>query len=130
MLMFTPPTWPSRYDTAAVIASGLCLVHCLLIPALMLLLPALAAWLAVPESFHLWMLAFALPSSALALYLGKRAHRRWTPIAIALPGLLALAAGALLFHGLAIETLLTVFGALGLTVAHILNGRYPRVCKS
>lgn len=119
-------TLHGRYDGIAIFASGLCLAHCLALPALFLLIPASAAWLAVPESYHLWMLALAVPSSAFALHIGKKRHRRWTPTAVALPGLLALALGALLFHGLALETLLTVAGASSLAVAHILNGRYPR----
>jgi hypothetical protein len=127
--MSAPHIQPSRYDAVAVLASGLCLAHCLLLPALILVIPAWAAWLAVPDSFHLWMLAFAAFSSALALYLGKQRHRRWTPTAIALPGLVALASGAVLFHDLALETLLTVIGALGLSVAHILNGRISRATE-
>lgn len=116
----------SRFDTLAILASGLCLVHCIVLPGLLLLIPALAAWLAVPEQFHLWMIAFAVPSSALALYLGKSRHRRWTPSALAFLGLLVLIIAVLLFDGLAVETLLTVCGALCLSIAHILNGRYVR----
>jgi hypothetical protein len=112
------------FDLAAILGSGLCLAHCLLIPLGLLLLPAWAAWVAVPDSFHLWMLAFAVPSSLFALAVGQRRHRRWTPTAIAAPGLLALAAGVMLGHGLMLETLLTMCGALALCAAHILNGRY------
>jgi hypothetical protein len=128
--MSAPQNLPGRYDGIAILASGLCLAHCLALPALFLLIPASAAWLAVPESYHLWMLAFALPSSAFALHLGKKRHRRWTPTAVALPGLLALAVGALLFQGLGLETLLTVAGAASLAVAHSLNGKYRRAESS
>lgn len=128
--MSAPQNLPGKYDSIAILASGLCLAHCLALPALFLLIPASAAWLAVPESYHLWMLAFALPSSALALHLGKKRHRRWTPTAVALPGLLALAVGALLFQGLGLETLLTVAGAASLAVAHSLNGKYRRAESS
>ena len=114
-------------DTVAIMASGLCLAHCLLLPVLMFVLPALTAWFAVPESVHLWGLALAVPISSLALYLGQKRHRRWTPICIALPGLVALAMGALTFHGLLLESILTICGATGLTVAHVLNGQYTNV---
>lgn len=125
-LMSAPPIQSDRYDAVAILASGLCLVHCMVLPVLLLLIPAWAAWLAVPEGYHLWMVGFAVPSSALALFLGRRRHDRWTPAAIAFPGLVALTAGALLFRGLAMETLLTVAGAISLTIDHILNGRYAR----
>jgi hypothetical protein len=55
--MSAPPILPSRFDAVAIFASGLCLVHCLALPALLLLIPAWTAWLAVPEGYHLWMLA-------------------------------------------------------------------------
>lgn len=119
----------TRFDRLAIGASGLCLVHCLALPVLFFFMPAMAAWLTVPEAFHLWMLALAVPSSALALWMGRRRHRHWTPLALALPGLMALAAGALLFEGERMETALSVGGAALISVAHGLNRRYAPAAR-
>ena len=72
---------------AAMFASGLCLLHCLFLPALLVMMPALAVWTTLPESFHFWMLIIAVPISLMALYIGLRRHRNWMPIMIAMPGL-------------------------------------------
>ncbi|MFW1406273.1 MerC domain-containing protein, partial [Vibrio parahaemolyticus] len=59
-------------------ASVLCLIHCLVLPAILVALPVLATMLAVPESFHAVAFALALPTSVLAMTLGHRRHGlRW-----------------------------------------------------
>lgn len=83
------------YDGAAIGASVLCLIHCLLLPVLIILLPTLAAFLTVPEAFHLWALAFAVPTSALALGSAYGHYRRVKPALIVIPGIVLLALGAL-----------------------------------
>ncbi|MCU0728884.1 MAG: MerC domain-containing protein [Sphingopyxis sp.] len=99
-------------------------MHCLLLPALLVMLPAFAVWMALPADFHVWMLGIAVPTSMAALYIGRRRHRSWTPMMIAMPALVAMGAGALLFHGLSAEIWLTVSGSVTLTIAHVLNRRY------
>lgn len=111
------------FDGMAIGASVLCLVHCLLLPVLIVLLPTLAVFLAIPEAFHLWALAFAIPTSALALTTGYCRHRRIRPTMIALPGLFLLAMGALFAPTESAETMLSVAGALLLALGHGLNWR-------
>jgi hypothetical protein len=123
--MAAAPDAQDRYDAIAVMASGLCVVHCLLLPMLLLLVPVMATWLALPESFHRWMLAIAIPTSVIALVLGRRRHRRWAPLAAAVPGMAVLAVGALLIEAPHLETMLTVSGATVLALAHLVNGRLP-----
>jgi hypothetical protein len=123
--MAAAPAAQHRFDAIAVIASGLCVVHCLLLPLLLLLVPVMATWLALPESFHRWMLAVAIPTSVIALVLGQRRHRRWTPLAAAIPATVVLAVGALLIEAPLLETVLTVCGATILVLAHLVNGRLP-----
>ncbi|MCO4092089.1 MAG: MerC domain-containing protein [Sphingorhabdus sp.] len=128
--MAQPQPPQTRYDAAAMLASGLCLVHCLFLPALLFMMPALAVWITVPESFHFWMLIIAVPISLIALYIGLRRHKNWMPIMIAMPALVSLTAGALLFHGMVLETWLTAAGAFGLTFAHLLNRRHSDIRSS
>lgn len=78
-------------ERAAAGASLLCLVHCLLLPVVLAAMPAVASTLDIPESVHGWLLAFALPTSALALGAGYRDTRLATPPAFGTAGLLAMA---------------------------------------
>lgn len=110
-------------DRAALGASALCLVHCLALPLLLAALPALSCVLAVPESVHLWILAFAVPSSAIALFGGRARHGTTYPIAIGIVGLVLLAFGALPLAGTRWDTIVTVPGSLMLAVAHLTNWR-------
>ncbi|MDG5487258.1 MerC domain-containing protein [Sphingomonas sp. BGYR3] len=113
-------------DSFAIGASALCLVHCLLLPALLIVAPALTAFVALPERFHLLMFILAVPMSLLALAAGWRRHRRAEPALIACAGLCLIGAGALLAEGEWLETLLTVPGSLLLALGHAVNWRAMR----
>jgi hypothetical protein len=110
-------------ERAAVGASALCLIHCAGLPLLLAALPALSSLITLPESFHVWVLAFAVPSSALALLAGRRHHRRAFPLMIGASGLILLATGALFLLGGRWETPATIVGSLCLACAHIANWR-------
>jgi hypothetical protein len=110
-------------ERAAIGASMLCLVHCLALPLLLAALPALSGVLHLPESIHLWILLFAIPSSLLALLSGRAGHGLSYPIAIGVAGLILLGIGAIPLSRSAFETPVTVAGSLMLAAAHILNWR-------
>ena len=44
------------FDGIAIGASILCMIHCLVLPVLIVLLPTLAAFFMMPEDFHVWVL--------------------------------------------------------------------------
>jgi hypothetical protein len=110
-------------ERAAVGGSALCLVHCAGLPLLLAALPALSRLMALPESLHVWALAFALPTSAAALFLGYRGHRERWPLLAGGIGLSLLALGALVLLGGPFETLVTIAGSLCLVFAHLSNWR-------
>ena len=110
-------------DGFAVTASILCLIHCLILPALLLALPVLATMLAVPESFHAIAFALALPTSALAIASGYRRHRRRWPVVVAGAGLTLLGVGAFAIEMEGVERAVSSAGAVLLAVAHVGNGR-------
>jgi hypothetical protein len=110
-------------DRAALGASMLCLLHCLALPLLLAALPALSRAFSVPESVHLWILAFAVPSSAIALFGGRARHGTAYPIFIGIAGLACLAAGALPLAGTQWDTVVTVPGSILLAIAHLANWR-------
>ncbi len=109
------------------LCSAACMVHCVVLPLLILALPVLTAWLSIPESAHLWLLAFAAPAAAVALSLGYRLHRQWPPV-VAGACSLTLLTIAILFGG-ATETVLTVAGSILIVSAHLLNLRLRQKCS-
>lgn len=111
------------FDGLAIGASLLCLIHCLALPVLIALLPALASLLPIPEGFHLAALAFAVPASAIALANGYRQHGALLPAAIAALGLCLLGWGVLGGHDIATETGITVLGSVLLAGSHAYNWR-------
>lgn len=113
-------------DGLAVSASTLCLIHCLALPAVLLAIPTLTAFLAVPEAFHLWVFLFALPTSLFAMRSGYRRHHRKRPFRQAAAGLVLIGIGATgLMEGWA-ETAITVAGSMLLAWAHARNWRLVR----
>lgn len=127
----------ARLDQLAVILSASCLVHCLLGPALIVLLPVLGSTIVADSEFHVWLLMPILPISGIALMLGYARHGRREVWLLGGLGIATLAIGALMFHVLGhedghahsislAERLWTSAGGLLLAVAHILNYRYCR----
>lgn len=119
-----PKNGPTAWlDGFALCASSLCTLHCLGLPLLFALLPAFASRIDPGESFHLVMLALAVPTSLFALVQGFRRHGGRGPMLLGIAGLLLMSIGALLAETALAETLWTVTGSLLLAGAHILNGR-------
>jgi len=111
-------------DKAAIGLSLACAVHCLLMPTTLILLPALAGYSFVDESFHRWMLLAVLPTSLIALTMGCRRHRQLSVIALCVPGLAALTVAALWGHelfGANGEKIVSLLGAALITLGHLRN---------
>jgi MerC mercury resistance protein len=110
-------------ETAAMVASLICLVHCLALPLLVAALPLISGSLVTSEIFHVVILAFAIPVSGIALIAGYHRHGAWGPPVIGGIGLLSLIAGVSFTDGGWSETAFTVAGSLLLATAHIANWR-------
>jgi hypothetical protein len=111
----------AMFDGLAAASAILCLVHCLMLPVAVLLLPTMAAVLIVPEAFHTLALTMAVPTSGLALAIGFRRHRWTRPAAIVVPGLLLMAAALAWAPTDAWERAFTVLGSALLVAGHMLN---------
>ena len=112
--------WAERI---AIGGSVVCMMHCLALPLVVAALPALSRALAIPESFHRWILVIALPTASLALIQGRRRHRRPWPLAAGSIGLVLLAGGTFLAPEGIGETVATVIGSVALVTAHVANWR-------
>lgn len=121
--MSVPRRFSNGLDSVAIGASIACLVHCLLLPIFLALLPAASAFLRVPESFHVAAFLLAVPASALAMRSGYRHHSIVLPAAFAFVGLLFLGLGALGELGFLLEAGMSVIGSLLLAFGHLRNWR-------
>ncbi|MGB0954922.1 MAG: MerC domain-containing protein [Panacagrimonas sp.] len=117
-----------RADHAAICLSGLCVLHCLMLPLLIALLPALSVLDHYESWIHRGLLLLVLPISAWALGSGcaRHGHR-----AILIAGVVALTVLAIApFLGRPDwELPLTVVGSLALIASHLLNLRRLQGCK-
>jgi hypothetical protein len=115
----------SWFDSFAIGASGLCLLHCLLLPIFLVGLPSGVHALGGGEAFHLAILFTAIPLSVLGLIGGRKLHDDFRPLQLGVIGLLCLMVGISfeVANARGVGTILTVCGSLILVGAHIFNWR-------
>lgn len=117
-------------DRVAVVLSGLCIVHCLALPVLLVAVPVIAEF--ASTHWHLPMLLFAVPVSVIAIVMGYQRHGNLAIVGWAALGLLLLITGGTLAHhylGPAVDRSLTVAGSLVLAAVHWQNSRQMRTHK-
>ena len=102
-----------------------CMVHCLMAPILLAVVPSSAALGLGQEAFHIWMLVAVLPLSTVALFLGCRKHQVYRHMKLGCVGLVFLISGVLLSSviGELGEKGFTVIGGCLLAFAHFKNYR-------
>ncbi len=111
-------------DTLAISTSAICAVHCLCLPLLLGVYPALGATVFGKEAFHVWLLWLVIPFSVISLLMGCKAHKdRWVA-GLGLAGLATLIVTATLGHaglGEAGERVATLIGASAIAASHMRN---------
>ncbi|HLT92022.1 MAG TPA: MerC domain-containing protein [Woeseiaceae bacterium] len=118
---------PHRLDTAGVVLSGICLVHCLALPLVVAALPFVSEL--ARGHLHAQLLAVVVPVSVLAFGVGFRRHRRTAVLAGGGLGLALLVVGGTVAHeryGITADRVLAVAGSLVLAFAHYRNSRLSR----
>jgi len=110
------------WDKIGICASGLCLVHCLATPILLLAFPAFSLSHEIDEHFHQIIAVIVILSIMIAVFPHCKKHGHRDIIAIALTGT-ALILGSVFIHDIPhiLEILLTVSGSICLMVAHFRN---------
>lgn len=122
-----PARGTNLFDQVAVGLSGLCVLHCLLLPFVLLAIPFLGQF--GDDHFHVQVLLLVFPVSLIALGRGFRRHKNLLIILAGAVGLGVLAIGGTLVHsryGLAADRVVTVAGSLILAAAHFANSRQSR----
>jgi hypothetical protein len=115
-------------DNTAISLSLLCIIHCLALPLIIVMLPALTIFNLQDEAVHFWMLGAVIPTSLFALTMGCRKHNNYNVIGLGIVGLTIILASAFLGHvfGETGETVLTTVGAIFIAVVHLINQRLCR----
>ena len=111
-------------DKSAIVLSFLCALHCLLLPAAIVLYPSTLGFLPGDESVHFALLFLVIPISAYALVKGGKVHKSRKVFITGISGLLVLVAAVVLGHdivGEIGEKILTVLGSIIVIIAHVQN---------
>lgn len=124
----------SLTDRAAIGLSALCTLHCLALPLALVLIPSLGALNLNNESVHTWMIFAVVPTSAYALTMGCRQHKRYALLALGGLGLACLISALVLVETLLhhspyaefVEKSLTTVGSLFIAIGHVYNFRLCR----
>ncbi len=120
-----------RLDKLAMSLSAICLLHCLLTPVLLTLVPLLTLSAYAEELlFHQLLLWVIIPISVIALFLGCKKHRNVVIVLTGALGMAILLAVALLGHETIspnTEKWVTAMGGIVLAFSHYLN---YRTCQS
>ena len=120
------------WDRIGMGLSGVCVVHCLLAPVVLSLLPLFP----VGEAFHAWMhpvfAVVLVPTTGLAFRSAWRKHRDWKVLSLLAVGLPVILAAGVVGHeapGALTETSITVVGSMLLIAGHWRNWRLTRSCR-
>jgi hypothetical protein len=129
----TTSKWQFALDGVAMSLAGICGIHCLLMPVLLITFPLLGSSFFSHGAFHLWMLAAVLPTTGLAILLGCRKHKDFLVFLLSICGF-ALLCFAAFGHGhdhthgatatgqwLSHENILTSLGGLIMVSGHMRN---------
>ncbi len=105
--------------------SGLCVVHCIAVPLVIVLFPAIGLQIFPQEDLtHAVLFAFILGTAGLAFVSGYRVHGQWQPVAWLVVGLIIVSFATFFVHrtmGHMWEPIFAIAGSLCLIRAHYLN---------
>ena len=113
-------------DKSAMGLSLACLAHCLVLPAVLVLLPVMLAAPLGDELFHQVLLFAVVSISAIALVMGCQKHRVWSVLAWGIAGLAVLIVAGVFGHDLFGDTgekIASVLGSALIIVSHYKNYR-------
>ncbi|MDC9727844.1 MAG: MerC domain-containing protein [Methyloprofundus sp.] len=116
-------------DKLSIGLSLLCAIHCLAVPVMLALLPAIAGLQLDNEAFHSWMLWAVIPTSIYALTMGCKRHKRLRLLVVVGAGLTLLILAVILAEdtiGESGEKILTLLGASLVASGHYWNFRFCR----
>lgn len=119
----------SFLDKFAVSTSALCAIHCLFLPVIISVFPAIGSTAFGEESFHTWLLICVIPLSLVALTMGCKQHKSWLVAILGFIGISILIFAAAYGHELLGhdgERIATLMGVSTIALGHLLNYKLCR----
>lgn len=120
-------------DSLAVALSGVCAVHCLALPFIVVAYPLVGSWSMDELVFHRSLLIVIIPVSLIALLLGYCTHRSRQVAVLGTLGIAILALVAMSGHewlSTTGERLATTAGGLILASGHLINAIIAQRCRN
>lgn len=122
----------SRWDRVGIWLSGICLVHCLLLPLALVVVPLSALIVTWHEEVHVVFAGLLIPTTALAAYQGYRRHRQrrvlwWFGLGLSLVLIASFPGHEVL--GVLGGTIVTMLGSILLIGGHWQNWRLRTQCE-
>lgn len=110
-------------DKVSIGFSVICMIHCLVLPVLLVFTPALTSLFFNHEQFHLFLMFLVLPTSIFTLFIGCKQHRDFLVAISGIVGMLIIffAATTLLTHNETFEKVATFVGAALIAFSHYRN---------
>jgi chromate transport protein ChrA len=122
----------TSWDTVGIILSILCIIHCVALPIIILLLPAIATAFIPDECWvHNILFFLIITVAVLAFVPGYRFHRRTKPLCWLACGVSILFFATFFAHDLGhhFEPILAIVGSLCIITAHYLNHKSCKHCE-
>ena len=119
----------AHVDRLAVALSGICILHCLAVPVLLVGGHLLGGFVGIDDHFHEVLLALLLPISAIAFGIGFRRHQNRSVLVRGAVGMLVITFAATYAHSeltAVAESVINIAGSLILILAHRDNVRLAR----
>ena len=118
-------------DYAGTSVSWLCLIHCLAMPLLVSVLPLFGLSFLADETTELLIIGVSICLAIISFLPSYfKHHRKLTPMVIFAAGISMILLTHLLFEENSIgRVIFLICGAIGITVAHLLNHSYCTSCE-
>lgn len=121
-----------KLDKLGIILSFGCMIHCMLMPIILPLLPALGFAFDHDSLVHFVLAIIIIVIAMWALDAGNKKHKKDLPMFLGFPGMFLLIFAGLIERKVGpdnVVTVITIFSSLLIAVAHYLNHRYLCKCK-
>lgn len=121
----------SKLDRVGMILSIGCMIHCILLPVILPLLPLLGLMVGHDGYFHLILGGLIVVTAVLALIPGMKKHLNVLPLSLGGYGIAFIfggGVGELTHMPEYATTILTIIGSCFMVTAHYLNHKYTCMC--
>lgn len=116
------------WDRLGISASMLCIVHCLLTPAVVLFSPLVGEWMSAP-AFHAVIVIIVVPIALWALWRGYTQHKQKRVLILGVIGIALIFGAIWVGHENKWETVLMICAGVLLSLAHLSNLHSCRIAS-